>query len=370
MITAARPIADLAELREHLQVAIGIELTTIPTYLCALYSIDEGTNTAAAETIQSVVLEEMLHMALAANVLNGIGGTPSTAPVGNGPSPVPTYPTKVPFIDRIPEIHLRPFSPETLDEFLAIERPDDESDTTPDGQQNYGSIGSFYAAIEQGLNEHCPPEVFEGAATSRAGCQVQPHQYYGGAGTLIVVDSLQSALDALAEIVREGEGIPSEALEHTAREHIASGAETPGRLDSQYDVDDLDRLPDGWKMYSHYARFAEVSEGRHFRPDQRISETPAGDVLAIDWRAVRPMAANPKAEAYAGTEAYAPLTACNQTYTDLVNTLYRSFNGQADDLIAAVHLMYELKYRATALMQMPSPLHPGFTLGPAFEYLG
>ena len=31
----------------------------------------------AAELIESVVMEEMLHMVLAANVLNAIGGTPS-----------------------------------------------------------------------------------------------------------------------------------------------------------------------------------------------------------------------------------------------------------------------------------------------------
>ncbi len=83
MITAVRPIGTLAELRDHLQYAIGLELTTIPAYLCALYTIVPGANTAAYEVIESVVLEEMLHMALAANVLNAIGGAPSTGPVGD-----------------------------------------------------------------------------------------------------------------------------------------------------------------------------------------------------------------------------------------------------------------------------------------------
>ena len=35
----------------------------------------------------------------------------------------------------------------------------------------------------------------------------------------------------------------------------------------------------------------------------------------------------------------------------------------------AVRLMYELKYQADALLNTPSPLEPGRTLGPAFEYL-
>lgn len=368
MITASGGIASLDDLREHLQYAIGVELTTIPAYLCALYSIEEGTNTAAAEVIQSVVLEEMLHMALAANVLNAIGGTPSTDPVGDGPSPVPVYPTKVPFIDRIPEIHLQRFSRAALDDFLAIECPDDTSRRSSNEDQ-YGSIGAFYEAIELGLKTHCPPSAFDAAATARAGCQLTADQYYGGAGTLIEVTDLSSALQALEEIVREGEGVASTALNQTAREHLVSGSQTPGRLHSSHSVDDLDVLPDGWKMYSHYARFAEIRKGRYFLPDQVIGEPPAGDVLPTDWRAVRPMAPDPRAEAYRGTAAYGPMMACNQAYTALVDTIYLSFNGRADALREAVHLMYDLKYRSIALLATPSPLQDGMTLGPGFEYL-
>lgn len=368
MITAVRPIADLDELREHLQYAIGVELTTIPAYLCALYTIDEGTNTAASEVIQSVVLEEMLHMALAANVLNAIGGVPSTGPVGDGPSPVPVYPTKVPFIDRIPEIHLQRFSPAALDEFLAIEYPNDTSVSSASEEQ-YGSIGAFYEAIEAGLKAHCPPSVFEAAKTTRAGCQLGSDQYYGGAGSLIEVTDLESALEAIEEIVREGEGTPSAALGQTAREHLVSGSLTPGRLTGSRSVDDLDVLPDGWKMYSHYARFAEIREGRYYLPDQVIGEPPAGDVLPTDWRSVRPMATDPQAEAYRGTAAYAPMMACNQVYTALVDAIYLSFNGEPNALREAVHLMYELKYRSVALLNTPSPLQPGATLGPGFEYV-
>ena len=368
MITAAAPIADLDELREHLQYAIGVELTTIPAYLCALYTIEEGTNTAAYEVIQSVVLEEMLHMALAANVLNAIGGVPSTGPVGEGPSPVPVYPTKVPFIDRIPEIHLQRFSPAALDEFLAIEYPNDASLAAESGDQ-YGSIGAFYEAIEAGLRAHCPDSVFEDAKTTRAGCQLGADQYYGGAGTLIEVTHLESALDAITEIVREGEGAPSVALAQTAQEHMVSGSRTPGRLAGSPSVDDLDVLPDGWKMYSHYARFSEIRTGRYYRPDQVIGEPPAGDVLPVDWRSVRPMAPDPRAEDYRGTAAYDPMVACNQAYTALVDAIYLSFNGEPDALRDAVHRMYDLKYRSTALLNTPSPIQPGTTLGPAFEYL-
>ena len=79
---------DLAKLQSLLQTAIEVEHSTIPAYLCALYSIKDGTNQAAAQIIKSVVLEEMLHMILAANVLNAIGGHPSI----NHQEFVPNYP--------------------------------------------------------------------------------------------------------------------------------------------------------------------------------------------------------------------------------------------------------------------------------------
>ena len=42
-----------AALREHLQTAVELEHSTLPPYLCALYSADPERNAAAAEVIQS-----------------------------------------------------------------------------------------------------------------------------------------------------------------------------------------------------------------------------------------------------------------------------------------------------------------------------
>jgi hypothetical protein len=114
---------------------------------------------------------------------------------------------------------------------------------------------------------------------------------------------------------------------------------------------------------------SSVLAGRHYLPDQLIGEQPRGDVLPIDWRAVRPMAPDPTAQDYAGTPAHAPLMAFNQAYTDLVDEVYRSFNGTPSALGEAVRIMYALKYQAVALLNTPSPLHAGQMLGPPFEYL-
>jgi hypothetical protein len=370
-LSPAGPIRSLEELRNHLQYAVGIELATIPAYLYALYSIEEGKNTAVAEVIQSVALEEMLHMTLAANVLNAIGGVPRPDPV-TGPeagNPIPVYPAAVPFIDQIPPIHLRRFSPEAVDTFLRIEQPaapGASAGPAADGQQ-YASIGEFYAAIEEGLRTLGTDEVFAEARRSRHGCQVPPQHYYGGAGRLIEVTDLASALAALDEIVREGEGMPVETLGQTVAEHAtraaaAGAARAPG-------VDDGDVLPFGWKMYSHYARFREIREGRRYRPSQLVADRPAGDVLPVEWAAVLPAAADPKARHVEGTAAWAPMVECDLTYSDLVDTLYRAYNGEPEALQSSVTVMYDLKYQAVALMRTPSPLDQSTTLGPGFEYL-
>ena len=57
---------DLAWLQESLQVAVELELSTIPPYLCGYWSCQDSSSTAA-QIILSVVLQEMLHMGLAAN---------------------------------------------------------------------------------------------------------------------------------------------------------------------------------------------------------------------------------------------------------------------------------------------------------------
>jgi hypothetical protein len=283
MITASRGIVTLDDLRDHLQYAIGLELTTIPAYLCALYSVVPGASTAACEVIQGVVLEKMLHMALAANILNAVGGAPATGPAGGGPGPVPVYPARVPFIGALPVIRLRAFSP-----------------------------------------------------AARAGCQLTAENYCGGAGPLIEVTDLDSALAAIGEIAREGDGVP---------------------------------LPGGGTTGSRHARFAEIRAGRYYRPGQVAGDVPAGDILPVDWRAVQPMAPDPAAHAYHGTWAYQPMMAFNAAYTALVDTIYRGFNGEPMLLREAVPGMYELKYQATSLLNLPSPAEPGRTLGPAFEYL-
>lgn len=82
-VTAASVTArldTLDSLREHLQWAIELEHATLPPYLCALYSLDPQRNPDAAQAVSGVFVEEMIHLALAANLLNAVGGQPRLDP--------------------------------------------------------------------------------------------------------------------------------------------------------------------------------------------------------------------------------------------------------------------------------------------------
>ena len=84
------------ELYVNLQAAVDVELWTIPLYLTALYSIQSvssGNQSAYpkyAKLIESVVIEEMLHLQLACNVCNAVGYSPKmNSPVYDEPDGIP-----------------------------------------------------------------------------------------------------------------------------------------------------------------------------------------------------------------------------------------------------------------------------------------
>src|SRR5437867_1451569 len=120
-------ITTIDSLRQHLQWSIELEHATLPPYLCALYSIKEGQNEEAAEVIHSVFMEEMLHLTLAANILNAVGGSPQI----DTPSIMPTFPAYLPHSDRAFEVPLTKFSPEAIATFMKIEKPA-EHDCVPE----------------------------------------------------------------------------------------------------------------------------------------------------------------------------------------------------------------------------------------------
>src|SRR5437762_13529429 len=113
----------LGGLKKSLQQAIELEHATIPAYLYALYSIQPGANKIIQSLVLSVVAEEMLHMSLACNVLNAIGGSPRI----DDPRFIPTYPGPLPgSVESDLIVPLSPFSMDLVSNvFMVIEEPED-----------------------------------------------------------------------------------------------------------------------------------------------------------------------------------------------------------------------------------------------------
>jgi hypothetical protein len=326
-------IRTLASLRAHLQTAIELEHSTIPPYLCALYSIKDGTNREAARVIRSVVMEEMLHMVLAANVLNAIGGAPA---IGH-PRFVPRYPTYMPHSRDAFLIGLEKFSRRSLRTFLKIELP--VRPNAPPQADRYDTIGQFYRAIEDGLKRLCAGNK---GFVRRPTRQITPDAYYGGGGNVVVVTNLESALLALDKIVDQGEGIHHSIL-------------------------DGDVLVHGGAGYAHYFRFKEIAKGRYYSKGDGVRSAPTGPPFEVDWNQVYNMRPNPKSRDYPkGSELRRKADEFNLAYSRLLGSLHAACNGRQQALGKAVALMYDLKHMAVELMRIPVG-RGDVTAGPTFE---
>ena len=93
--------------------------------------------------VSTVLVEEMLHLTLAANLLNAVGGRPRL----DTPKMLPGYPRPLPHSDGSFEISLFRFGPEAIESFLKIEQPSPRNG--PPEDDKYETIGQFYEAIKQ-----------------------------------------------------------------------------------------------------------------------------------------------------------------------------------------------------------------------------
>ena len=352
----------IKDLRNDLQTAMDLELSTIPPYLSALYSIQEGTNLESVEIIRSVVIEEMLHMVMVANLLNAVGGKPVIGQF------TPDYPSKLPG-DVIPQltVPLTPFSVEAIRIFEKIEHPEgalqflsekEKEKVLKEGTKGYTGIGEFYKAIKDTMIrlEKAAEKKGESIFTPNRN-QVTDEQYYGAGGKIITVNNLNDAIRLIDEIVGQGEG-------------------TLGTIFSQeYDPKDDEYMVFGPDVeeYAHYFRFKEIRFGRFYsvtdsaHRDSPNKGLPTGQKFKVDWNSVYNFRPNPRLSDYKkGTDLYDKSLDFSKTYTKLLKNINDACNGQPDLLIKGVTLMYDLKYKAIELMKIPLP-NSSETAGPCFQ---
>ena len=223
------PKPDPQTVRDALQNAVKLEHATIPVYLYGLYSLAPGKNVEIGKILQSVAVEEMLHMTLASNVLNAIGGSPQI----DLPGFIPTYPGPLPGgVQGSLKVALASFSMAQLETYLSIEEPDDPLQfPMAVAAESTVTIGDFYAKISKAIGR-----LDKGAFVSPPRNQVGPDLMYEA----IVVTDAPTAQQAIKTIVEQGEGThtsPDEIvgpgyahyyLFHADQEGASSG-EDPGR---------------------------------------------------------------------------------------------------------------------------------------------
>jgi hypothetical protein len=348
-------VADwtLEDLRLHLQAAVELELLVIPPYLCALYSIQPGANAEAELIIRSVVVEEMLHMILAANVLNAVGGRPALVNGGW----IPRYPAAIPY--HKPDsfrVGLLPLCDRALDTFLAIENPSYPVAQAPIAagvgvavpratelarEHDYATVGAFYAAIEDGLQTLDAALGRERLFSGHVGRQIGPSHYYGAGGDVTIVQDLAGALEAIGEIVEQGEG------------------ELRARAAAQKYDDERD--------LAHYYRINELRHRRRYRSSD-TPDAPTGDPIELDLDAVYPMKPDLRVADLEPGPLREAAVACNAVYGRLLAQLQTALDGRPDELLRAVPTMFELKYAACDLLRVPLGDGSGLNAGPTFEW--
>ena len=329
-----KQLSSVEDARDMLQTAIGVEFGTLPPYLYAMFSIPPGENLDAAARIKSVVLQEMIHMCLACNILNAIGGDPVLTP--------PTYPGPLPGDIGPPggeplTIHLLPFSEDAMQQGMNIEQPEEIPDfpiveaMLEEAPPEAVTIGQFYAALDQFLST-LPPGAWQANRH-----QIDDSQFF--AGQLFAISNYSDAHRAISDIISEGEGTPKSPL------------------DFQNEL-------------AHFYRFGECYHNLVLqKADNPLGYQYGPQPLGIDWSAVYPAIPDPCTHDFKNDPpaAQAAQAACNQTYSGMVNALRLAVTGNAAQLGVAVRAMFDLRMAANVAMTTPLA-NASQVAGPSFIY--
>jgi len=294
-----KPITTIEELRDAAQLAIQVELTTIPAYLTALYSIKDRTSDAY-QALRSVVMEEMLHVNQAANILIGVGGRPVLTAEA-----VPTYPTFLPSSNkkRTPYVGLFRASPEVFRSvFMGIETP--AQFAAPPQDEQYDTIAQLYAALSDGIDTcvklYGPDAVFQQDRQARQRCDMYLGKF---GGRPIEVSSQESAHQAIEQVVRQGEGLVKADGSLKANEGYGEYHYYGARSDGTYGPILGKPLEP-----SHYVKFLRVADAASF-PD------------------TLPIISNPRISDFSNQKAVNLARSFNKAYSLMLRTLEISFHA-------------------------------------------
>ncbi|SOD89704.1 ferritin-like domain-containing protein [Spirosoma fluviale] len=337
IIHQIKEATSLEHLFDKVQMAIELEHATIPPYLTAMFSLKPGANLGQRKIIYSVVVEEMMHMSIAANILNALGGSPQI----NNPQFIPSYPGPLPMgIGQGLQVGLEAYSTKVVEDvFMKIEEPEHplvfkalfESE-----EPQYSTIGEFYMALQNQIIA-LAPDILPGDSTK----QVTSPSFFKKE-LLFPIIKKEDAINAINVIIEQGEG--------TTKSPYAQGE-------------------DG--EFAHYYRFEELSRGKTLVADSTATNgfSFSGADIAFDHNGVYSLYPNTKtASLPEGSEVKILMNNFNTIYSSLLFGLHDTFNGKPENLGNTIGLMFDLRLTAEKLCATPFPGKPGYNVGPSFEF--
>ncbi|HYO80630.1 MAG TPA: ferritin-like domain-containing protein [Bryobacteraceae bacterium] len=349
-------IGSREQLFHLLAEAAEIEHTLMCSYLYAAFSLkqksDPGLSPEEAAAVQrwraavmNVAVEEMGHLLMVANLTAAIGGRPHFTR--------PNFPVNPGYFPSGVVLRLTPFSFNTLDHFIFLERPTGVEARDGEGfqvlehkreqaylglmpsSQEYVTVSHLYEAIRANLIAFAervgPHSLFVGPEHGQIGGDLMTME-----GIEVIVD-LQGAGRAIDLIVEQGEGSPTD------------------RQDSHYH-----RFQGIKREYT-----ALLANNPDFAPAYPVAENP-----------VMRRPPDPEGKVFIDAEPSARvLDLANAAYGMLLRCLVQAYSKSARSekermLAAAIDLMHVVGMIATALAKLPATRdHQGINAGMTFTVL-
>ena len=356
--------ALLKELRQKIQVAIEIEFATLPFYFYMYWSAymhPDAENAPprvkrSATLLKSIIMEEMFHFVTMCNVMTAIGGHPKL-----DAKHIPEYPTTLPGHSEVNnfEIHLEKLDLHSISTAIRIEMPAAE-DAPPQGNL-WSTIGQMYEYIynlirhplltDEDFNKGFQMNQWSGPSQIYL---YQNHPVKDHEVKWFTIHCKQDALDAIDEIVAEGEGFEEGSLLESEggheKAHFYKFVEIYEHMGGYVPHDQL-------ALFHNPKFLSELKTNDHFDADKY------GEFMAY----ILPMVKDPKQHTGqydpAGLQANSDF---NSAYTNMIRQIEASFRTRNPGVI---HFspMFGLQTAAQAVIS--HQLKSGEQCGPSFEYV-
>ncbi|XP_066283288.1 uncharacterized protein [Branchiostoma lanceolatum] len=394
-LSVPSPNARLEAIKENLHRALRLEWATIPPYLSAYYSLKDRYNEKIARLLKSIVIEEMKHMSMVANILNYLG----QAPILNDPNKPLRFPTHLPG-GVMPglNVELAKFSLDvTHDVFMAVE--------TPECNKNLLKVHH----ILRGIPHRAPPiEVPKQClkVEKKFNCDLLCEDIIKKCeesnkdfdNTTIGAVYIHKILCPMVKLYNSTPDLFAPKDDYLKKQvpipfcvlDICSAIEGIKLIVAEGEGSDpCNPFYEG--ELSHYYKFKEIWKGRKLKEtansvndgDEDPFFTPcgkdmtcpknysfSGDKIPFQEEGVWPTVVNPNTSKYPpGSRVRILSDSFNQKYVNMMNCLHEVYNGNPGLFSQCYALMTSLTVDAKRLVQ--TPIHPGGPHGaPTFEWQG